>query len=223
MLLADEEQQLVELAALSRVEAGGRLVEAEQHRIGAHGARDLEAALLAVGQRAGGIVGACGEAGAVEPVARPLDRVAFRRTVRRQPDQPADGEARCLHQHVVLRHHQVLQRGHAGEQADVLEGARHARELCDAEVEQPLQQVGFAVGMFEPHHAGARRVEAGDAVEHGGLAGAVRPDQRGDLAALRREAQGVHRDQAAEPHGEVLDLEDGRAHGWPAPFLWSAR
>ena len=32
----------------------------------------------------------------------------------------------------------------------------------------------------------------------------------------------VDGDQAAEPHGEVLDLEDGRsAHA--SPFLWSAR
>ena len=52
------QQQLVELGAFARVEAGGRLVEAEQHRIGAHGARDLEPALRAIGQIAGRIVGA---------------------------------------------------------------------------------------------------------------------------------------------------------------------
>ena len=44
--------------AFARIEAGGRLVEAEQHRVGAHRARDLEAALRAVGQVAGRIVGA---------------------------------------------------------------------------------------------------------------------------------------------------------------------
>ena len=74
-----EQQQLVELGALARVEAGGRLVEAEQHRVGAHGARDLEPALRAVGQVAGRIVGAVDQADAVEPVARLLDRRAFSR------------------------------------------------------------------------------------------------------------------------------------------------
>ena len=58
VVVADRQQQLVELGALARIEAGGRLVEAEQHRIGAHGARDLEPPLRAVGQVAGRIVGA---------------------------------------------------------------------------------------------------------------------------------------------------------------------
>ena len=46
------------VGALARVEAGGGLVEAQQHGVGAHGARDLEPALVAVGQVAGRIVGA---------------------------------------------------------------------------------------------------------------------------------------------------------------------
>ena len=52
-----------------------------------------------------------------------------------------------------------------------------------------------------------RLVEAGDAVEHGGLAGAVRPDQRGDGAALDVEGQIVDGDEAAEAHGQMLDAE----------------
>ncbi len=51
---------------------------------------------------------------------------------------------------------------------------------------EPLELHGAAVVVGEPHRAAARLVEAGDAVEHRGLAGAVRPDQRGDLAPLRR-------------------------------------
>ena len=52
-----------------------------------------------------------------------------------------------------------------------------------------------------------RLVEAGDAVEHGGLAGAVGADQRGDVAAPGLEGEVVDGDQAAEAHGQVLDLE----------------
>ena len=57
-------------ADLARIEAGGRLVEAEQHRLGAHGARDLQAPLGAVGQVAGRIVRAVDEPDALEPVRR---------------------------------------------------------------------------------------------------------------------------------------------------------
>src|SRR5580692_6855231 len=69
--------------------------------------------------------------------------------------------------------------------------------------------------MGERDPALARLVEAGDAVEHRGLAGAVRPDDGGDVAAVRREGQVVHRDEAAESHGEVLEAQQ-HAHPWPS-------
>src|SRR5262249_24463470 len=51
----------------------------------------------------------------------------------------------------------------------------------------------------------ARLVKAGDAVEHRRLAGAVGPDQRGDVAAPRAETEIVAGDEPAEAHAEVLD------------------
>src|SRR5450756_441255 len=42
VVVADREQQLAQAGALPRVQAGGRLVEAEQSRFGAHRARDFE-------------------------------------------------------------------------------------------------------------------------------------------------------------------------------------
>ena len=76
MLVADEAEQVVELGRFARVEAGGRLVEAEQHRVGAHRAGDLEPALRAIGQVAGGVVGAVDQADPLEPVVGLLDRRA---------------------------------------------------------------------------------------------------------------------------------------------------
>ena len=46
------------VSLLGRVEAGGRLVEQQQLRLGRHRPGDLEPALVAVGQVAGGVVGA---------------------------------------------------------------------------------------------------------------------------------------------------------------------
>src|SRR5690606_23723089 len=80
-------------------------------------------------------------------------------------------------------------------------------------------------------------VEAGDAVEDGRLAGAVGADQRGDVAAPDIEGKIVDGDEAAEPHGQMLDRQDGvldpasgrraarrrvlhaRVHQCPSPWL----
>ena len=94
-------RKVVELGGLARVEAGGGLVEAEQRRLGAHGARDLEAALGAVGQVAGRIVRALGEGDLVEPVLGPLDGLGlgFARSAWRRrgpaPSSPRRPSARC--------------------------------------------------------------------------------------------------------------------------------
>ncbi len=62
--------------------------------------------------------------------------------------------------------------------------------------------------------AAGRPVHPGEHVEAGGLAGAVRADQRVDGAGLDGERDGLQRGQAGEPHGDVPDGEPGdrRAH-----------
>ena len=54
-----------------------------------------------------------------------------------------------------------------------------------------------------------RFVEAGDAVEHRRLAGAVGADQRGDVAAPGLKRQFVDGGEPAKAHREILDDEDG--------------
>ena len=73
-------------------------------------------------------------------------------------------------------------------------------------------------------HALGRLVEAGDAVEDGGLAGAVRADDGGDVAAAGLEGEVGDRDEAAEAHGQVLDRQDrvGEPAHQPCPSLTSA-
>src|SRR5262245_6161220 len=71
--------------------------------------------------------------------------------------------------------------------------------------------------MGEVHRARRRLVEAGDAVEHGGLAGAVRPEQRGNLAPFRGKGQLADGDDAAKAHRQAIDGEDRPAH--PCPSL----
>ena len=82
-------EQLVEFFGFARIEAGGRLVKAEQLRIGAHGARDLEPALGAIGEIARRIVGAIGQADAVEPEFARVRSPRARPACSRAPNMPA--------------------------------------------------------------------------------------------------------------------------------------
>ena len=103
-------------------------------------AHDLEPALRAVGQRAGGIVRAAGEPDAVEPVARLVDGVRFGAGVAARAEQAEHGEARGEHQRVVLGDEQIFQERHAGKQPHILERARDARLAGDAELGHALEQ-----------------------------------------------------------------------------------
>ena len=246
VLVADRIEQDVELERFARIEAGGGLVEAQQDRIGAHRARDLEPALRAIGQFAGGIVGAVDEADLVEPVFGALDRLRFGAAIARRAEQAEHREAARQHQAVVMGDHQVFQHRHALEQPDVLERARdfgapgdlvagHALEQIELvapsadrvfarRARQRLDLVGRRGAVAGEREAPfGRLVEAGDAVEDGGLAGAVRADQRGDVAAPDLEGEIVDGDEAAEAHRQMLDDEQGiglPAHQ-PCPSLTS--
>src|SRR5205085_1103799 len=62
----------------------------------------------------------------------------------------------------------------------------------------------------------ARVVDAGDHVEERGLSGAVRPDEADDRALRDREVDAADRDEAAEPLGDVLGVEDVRHRRSPS-------
>ena len=50
-------------------------------------------------------------------------------------------------------------------------------------------------------------IDAADAIEHAGLAGAVRADQREQFAVLDRERHAVEHHEPAEAQREVVDIE----------------
>src|ERR1700744_922493 len=63
-----------------------------------------------------------------------------------------------------------------------------------------------------------RRQKAGDDVEGGGLAGAVRPDEADDLAFVDGKVQVRQRYEAAEVDADVLDLQGGRGRHHAGSF-----
>ena len=135
-----------------------------------------------------------------------------------QREQPVDGgaEARLLMAHrrqaqrvgevagararVAAEHH-VLAHAHAAKERQVLERA------ADAERGDAVRRCLEKRAPLEGDPALAERVEARQAVEHRRLAGAVRADEADDVAAPHDERDAVERDDPAEAHRDVLDLE----------------
>src|SRR5690348_16438231 len=154
----DREQEFAERRTFSRVKPGGRFVEAEQRGFGAHGARDFYTPLIAIRQIAGRIVGSLQKTDAVEPSRGLIDGALLGRAPGGRAKQAEKGQPRRQNQSIVMRHHQVLERGHAGKQPDILKRARYFRLLGDYEIVQPLELDITAVIMGEADRARGRSV-----------------------------------------------------------------
>ena len=171
-----------------------RLVQAEEHRLRGEGDADLEVPLLAVREVRGELRLLPTEPDGVEDRPRAVDQVAVRAVV------PVDGPG-------------VAPRLHGD--AHVLEGARagqDVRHLVGAGDRLPGDRVrrqARDILAVEDDAAARRPQHAGQAVEEGALAGAVRSDERAHLAPADGEAHPVERGEAAEPHREALRPQQG--------------
>ena len=108
----------------------------------------------------------------------------------------------------VVTDQRVLEHGHVVEQRDVLERPR------DSQARDLLRRAPQQIVALEPDRAGRRLVQPGDAVEAGRLAGAVRPDQPGDVAFGDVEGHVVQRRYPAEPDRQVANLEQRRQRAY---------
>ena len=164
-------QQIGERLLLKLPQAGGRLVQDHDHRIGGERARHFEQALLAERQIAGEVAELLAEADALQLMQRLGARGAFLGAV--EPQRA--GEESRARARIGAEQHVVDQR-HVRPQLDVLERPRHA---LGGDVAR--RQCGDVVA--EEHDPpGVRLCRAGDQVEQRGLAGAIRADQAEDLA-----------------------------------------
>src|SRR5690606_3153292 len=112
------------------------------------------------------------------------------------------------------------QDGHVGEEPDVLEGAGDA---CLGDEVGLGRQDGALVADL----ALGGDVEAGEAVEEGGLAGAVGADETDDLAAVDGEVDAAYGGESAEAHGDAAGVEHrggrGGGHVITPPPSWCRR
>src|SRR5690606_3401057 len=185
---------------------GRGLVEQQQARAGRERARDLEPALLAVGQRVGARLREALEAELREQLAR-ARRVLLLAAPPAGPAQDV-GDARALP--AAERRLHVVEHAEPGEQADVLEGAR------DAEPADAVRALAADLAAREDDAPRARRVDAGDDVERRCLAGAVRADQRHQLVRADAQVERGDGGESAEADGDRIEDEKVAAHPAPA-------
>ena len=204
--------KLVRSCGLVGVHAGGGLIQQQQLGFGGQGARDLEPALQAIGQILGGhiCIGAA-QAHEFEQIQGLGMRLGFFLHGRLGVEDLAQ---QVGVQADMLADQHILDGGHIGEQANVLERAgdpqgRHLERLEPGDV--------MAV---EDQLAGRDRIDAGHAVEEGGLAGAVRTDEAGDHAFFDDEIHVVDGGQAAERLGYFTGFEE--IHGCVSYLLLAA-
>ena len=89
--------------------------------------------------------------------------------------------------------------------------------LADAERHDLVRLAAVDPLAAQPDLALARSEEAGDRAQRRGLAGAVGPDQRDDLALIDREADAAQRVDRAVVGVDVLELEEGGHVRLPRP------
>ncbi len=174
------------LADLHRVEAGRRLVEDENGRVGEHRVGEADALAVALRERA------------EQPALHFLDAALLQAVV--DPRGPA-GAVDALELRAIR---QVLADAHLGVQ-------RHAlRQVADAlaDVHRLVHHVvpgdpGVAAGCGQPGRENAHA---------GGLPGPVRAEEPDEFAGLHLEGDVVHGQDGAVVLGQVLDLDRGRRH-----------
>ena len=208
--LADEADQLLDVG---RGQAGGGLVEQQQLRVEREGARDLEQALLAVGQVARFLGRERAEADELEQAERA--RLGARRARAGSAAASARRSTRLLRK-VWCRPTRTFCSAVISPNSCTFWNVRAMPESAMSDDVRPTTDLPA-----NDDRACRRLVDAGQHVHHRALARAVRADQAVDRAALDDEVDVVERLQAAELHQHLAGLEDvaGRA----AARRWSRR
>ena len=187
VLAVEVAEHLDHLVALGGTQPSHHFIEQQQLRPRGERARHLEALAVRQRERRCGQVALRAEAQSFHDIAGELARILGGR-----------GSQECAD-------HDVVEHGESGERLHDLEGAADAG---GADLVRAQAVDGFPL---ENNFAGVRGIDAGDHIEDGGLAGAVRADQAVDVALGDLERRRVHRTQAAERFADRAHFEK-RAH-----------
>ena len=185
--LADDLGQVLEQRdGFGGREARGRFVEQHQGRLTDQRERDVDPALVAVGDAVGELV---------------VDGPEL---------EGVDDSVEVLFAELRGHQLQLLADPDAGKDAGALERPRHA------EAAALHHRLPRDVAAIDEDAAARRPAPAGDGVHQGRLAGAVRADHAVQHAALRDlEAHGLQRLDAAVGDAQVFNAQHRRRRAWP--------
>ena len=171
-------------AALGHAHAGNRLVEHQQLGVLDQQHADLQPLLLAVAQRFGRAIELILEKDHGGDLVHALDHLlgAF-------PEQRADDVTAARH-----RQFEILEHG------EVFVDGRRLEFAADAAADDLLLLAAGDLLILELDRAAGDPGASADQVEHGGLAGAVRPDDDAQLAIVDVEVEVVDGLEAVERH-----------------------
>src|SRR5476651_2463358 len=186
------------------IQTSRRLIEQQQLGARRERTRQLDPLADRERQRARHCIGEGHEVHELDQLVRPLgDLRLFRRDL---------GQAQCILEKAgraatvatdlnVVEHRQAIEQGH------VLEGTADAdgRDVMARTLQDRLA--------LEQHVAAVGRIEATEAIEERGLAGAVRADQARDLPREHVERHAVERDDAAKADRYVTHAQQRRRAG----------
>ncbi len=197
--IAHSVDELGEPRRIRRVHARCWLIEHQQRRAVRQRPRNLDQPLPLVRQRADRTIPFLPEAGQLEHFIGTCFELARLAVRTRRAEEHAGPACRPLgaagHQHILLH-------GQRMEHAQVLECA-HEPEIGDAPWRQAARRVAI-----ENDRSPIGTVDAGNKIDEGRFARAVRADQRVNGAARYRKAHVIDSDETAEPAGEVAHRED---------------
>ena len=167
-LLLDESDQLHQLDFLGRVHPGGRFVEQEQLWPCGERANDFEPALIAVGQRTAGRIALCRQTKDLQQL---NDVGSISRSSRVESLCRAAERGKCRAAVHVAGGAHVVENAERTEETDVL---KCAGDAAGGDAVGTVTDDRFA-GESDP--ASGWPVDAGDQIEDGRFAGAVRADE----------------------------------------------
>ena len=185
---------LLDLLDEQWIDAGGRLVEEYEPRVGHQHGRELEQLLLSVREVAGTLVREPRE----PELLQQLERAHVLLLAHRTPERRAPG--------LLERSDHVLHERQVGEDARLLERAREAAAGERHRIGPADARAG------EADRPCVRPQVARDQVERRRLAGSVRADERGHRALGHDERAVADGSDAAEALRQAIDLEQRRAH-----------
>ena len=198
----DAPDQRDQLEGLGGVHAGGRLVQQEERRTRGEGARDLEAALVPVGQVHRELVLVLADPEEVEQRPRAVPALPL---LAAGPAGVQHGVEHAGGRAAVRADQDVVQDRHPAEEPDVLVGPGHA------ERGHLVRRQALQLPPREADHPRRHRIDARDQVEQGGLPRAVRADDGDQLAARHRERHVVHGPEPAEALADAVDRQEALA------------